>query len=432
VHAPRVDDDTVEIVEPTTGAVPSAARSVASAGCEDTASGSELPVTLLESVAVDRLTRLRATMRAASVPVVITADPIDIFYATGVRNMTLFSMMGASRFVAVFVDGPVIVWEFAGSEHLATNVTTVDEVRTARGVTALGGSRYRSAVDDFAAEIAGLCAEHGADIVGIEGFDYVITDALRANGLTLCSATEVFVESRRIKLPGEIEVMRDGTRRVTDAVAHMIEHLRAGATEIEVWSHFHQRLIASDGEYVSTRLVQAGERTFPYFQEAGPHPISLGDLFCIDTDAIAYGGYGVDFSRCYSVGAEPSADQRSLHAKALDQLEHNADLLKPGVSFSEFARSAWVMPARHAPWGYYCLAHGLGLCGEYPYVPLARAGDTYDLDGEFEPGMVICIESYIGDETLRQGVKLEDQYLITDDGTERLTTAPFDPTLSTI
>ncbi len=386
-------------------------------------------MSLLESVATVRLERLRATMRSASVPVLITADPIDIFYASGVRNMTLFSMMGASRFVAVFADGPVIAWEFAGSEHLATNATTVDEVRTAPGVTALAGSGYRAAIDGFAAEIAVLCAEHGADVVGIEGFGHEVTDALRSRSLTLCSATEVFVESRRIKLPGEIEVMRKGVGRVTDAVAHMVEHLRAGATEIEVWSHFHQRLIATDGEYVSTRLVQAGERTFPYFQEAGPYQISQGDLFCIDTDAIAYGGYGVDFSRCYSVGGEPTADQRSLHAKALDQLGHNAELLGPGVSFSEFARSAWVVPELYAPWGYYCLAHGLGLCGEHPYVPLARAGATYDFDGEFEPGMVICIESYIGDPTLHQGVKLEDQYLITDTGTERLSTAPFDPTL---
>ena len=391
-------------------------------------------MTLLESVAIDRLARLRATMRAASVPVVLTADPIDVFYATGVRNMTLFSMMGAARFTAVFADGPVVAWEFAGSEHLADAASTVDEVRTAPGVTALVGCRYRSAIDDFAVDIVGLCAANGVDIavdaVGVEGFEHEVTDALRANGLTLCSATEVFVESRRVKLPGEIDIMRDGIARVSDAVAHMVDHLHEGATEIEVWSHFHQRLIATDGEYVSTRLVQAGERTFPYFREAGPHPISQGDLFCIDTDAIAYGGYGVDFSRCYSVGGQPSADQRSLHSRALDQLEHNADLLGPGVSFSDFAHNAWVVPQRHAPWGYYCLAHGLGLCGEYPYVPLARPGETYDFDGEFEPGMVICIESYIGDETLRQGVKLEDQYLITDTGAERLTTAPFDLALS--
>jgi len=94
-----------------------------------------------------------------------------------------------------------------------------------------------------------------------------------------------------------------------------------------------------------------------------------------------------------------------------------------------FARSAWVVPARHAPWSYTCLAHGLGLCGEYPYVPGAQAGDSYDFSGEFEAGMVICIESDIGDETLQQGVKLEDQSLNTDSGVDRVSTAPFDPSL---
>lgn len=38
--------------------------------------------------------------------------------------------------------------------------------------------------------------------------------------------------------------MRDGIGRVTDAVTHMVEHLRAGTTEIEVWSHFHQSAVA--------------------------------------------------------------------------------------------------------------------------------------------------------------------------------------------
>lgn len=369
-------------------------------------------------------------MRRSSVPAVLTADPIDAFYATGVRNMTIFSMMGASRFVAVFADGPVVAWEFGGSEHLAQRAATVDEVRTAPAVTALGGSRYRSSIERFAAELRQLCDEHGVDALGVEGFGHEVTDAIRAEGLTLSSATEVFVESRRIKLPAEIAIMRSGVERVTDAVAHMLEHVRAGVTEVEVWSHFHQRLIDTEGEFVSTRLVQAGERTFPYFQEAGPNPIEHGDLFCIDTDAIAYGGYGVDFSRTYSVGSAPTARQRSLHAKALDQLVHNADRIGPGVSYVGFARDAWRVPDEHAPWGYYCLAHGLGLSGEYPYVPLAAPGEPYDFDGEFEPGMVVCVESYIGDEVTRQGVKLEDQYLVTDTGTERLTTAPFDAALT--
>jgi Xaa-Pro aminopeptidase len=51
------------------------------------------------------------------------------------------------------------------------------------------------------------------------------------------------------------------------------------------------------------------------------------------------------------------------------------------------------------------------------------------MPGAFEPGMVVCIESYIGDPKSAQGVKLEDQFLINEDGAERLTRYPFDPRL---
>jgi Xaa-Pro aminopeptidase len=42
--------------------------------------------------------------------------------------------------------------------------------------------------------------------------------------------------------------------------------------------------------------------------------------------------------------------------------------------------------------------------------------------------MVICVESYIGDPEARQGIKLEDQYVITDDGSRRMTTLPLELT----
>jgi Xaa-Pro aminopeptidase len=44
--------------------------------------------------------------------------------------------------------------------------------------------------------------------------------------------------------------------------------------------------------------------------------------------------------------------------------------------------------------------------------------------------MVVCVESYIGDVATRQGVKLEDQYLVTNDGVELLTTYPFADSLA--
>ncbi len=48
----------------------------------------------------------------------------------------------------------------------------------------------------------------------------------------------------------------------------------------------------------------------------------------------------------------------------------------------------------------------------------------------FDPGMVVCVESYIGDEASGQGVKLEDQFLLHRDNVERLTTVAFDERLA--
>ena len=107
-----------------------------------------------------RLLRLRSVMADLDVPALFAADPINIAYATGVRNMTVYSMMGAVRFLLVLTDGPTVLWEFGGSEHLALGLDTVDEVRTAPGVTPLSGPGYIAAIGGFAAEIAEVCADH--------------------------------------------------------------------------------------------------------------------------------------------------------------------------------------------------------------------------------------------------------------------------------
>ena len=43
-----------------------------------------------------------------------------------------------------------------------------------------------------------------------------------------------------------------------------------------------------------------------------------------------------------------------------------------------------------------------------------------------EPGMTLCVESFIGSEGGREGVKLEEQVLVTDTGIERLSAYRFE------
>jgi Xaa-Pro aminopeptidase len=45
------------------------------------------------------------------------------------------------------------------------------------------------------------------------------------------------------------------------------------------------------------------------------------------------------------------------------------------------------------------------------------------------PGMTLCVESFIGVEGGREGVKLEEQVLVTESGIERLSRYPLDADL---
>ncbi|MCR9135882.1 MAG: Xaa-Pro peptidase family protein [Alphaproteobacteria bacterium] len=372
----------------------------------------------------ERHQRLLGLMRERDVSAVLTTNPINILYATGARNMTVFSLMGPFRFALVLATGQTILWEFAGCEHLVSDNPVITDVRPAPGISAVWGGGFSLEIRNFVDSILDILG--GDRRLFVEGLDLPVTDAMRSRGLLLQDATGIFSASRLIKQPLEIAVMREAVSRVEAAAASLEAAIAPGASEVEVWSEFHRHLVATEGEYVSTRLFQSGPRTFPYFQEAGVRRMQSGDLVCFDTDALGYLHYAVDFSRTFLCGDDPPGpNQRSLYQRAHEQLHHNAALLGPGVSYEDFARSAWPIPASHRGHGYYCLGHGLGLCGEFPYVPHYFEDTPYTFEGAFEPGMVICIESYIGEEAQNEGVKLEDQFLITPDGVQPLTNYPF-------
>ena len=75
------------------------------------------------------------------------------------------------------------------------------------------------------------------------------------------------------------------------------------------------------------------------------------------------------------------------------------------------------------------LAHGIGLCDEYPAIYYRQDVDQYGFEGVLEENMTICIESYVGAVGGREGVKLEHQVLVTAKGCELLSKFPFEDEL---
>jgi Xaa-Pro aminopeptidase len=144
-------------------------------------------------------------------------------------------------------------------------------------------------------------------------------------------------------------------------------------------------------------------------------------------------GYYSDFSRTFLAGdGRPSGTQRTLYGLAQEQIEYNMALLKPGLGFREFAESAWPIPAPYQKHRYLGVVHGCGMTGEYPIIAHAMDWDSigHDDDAVFVPGMSVCVQSFIGHEDGGEGVKLEEQVLITDEGIERLSVYGYDERLS--
>jgi Xaa-Pro dipeptidase len=203
-----------------------------------------------------------------------------------------------------------------------------------------------------------------------------------------------------------------------------------GITENELWSVLHQSVIAQNGDYCETRLLSSGQRTNPWFQETASKVIGENELIALDTDVVGCHGYYSDFSRTFHSGpGKPSEQQRTLYKIAYEQVQHNIGVLKPGLSFRDYSEQAWDIPDKYFNNRYYLSAHGVGMTGEYPY--LYHRADYADAgyDGVLLPGMTICVESYIGEQGGDEGVKLEDQVLITQDGIEVLSRFPFESSL---
>ncbi len=196
------------------------------------------------------------------------------------------------------------------------------------------------------------------------------------------------------------------------AMARMHAALEPGVTEVELWSILHHENIARGGEWIETRLLSAGPRTNPWFQEASRRPIEEGELVSYDTDLIGPFGYCADLSRALMCGAAaPSAGQRTIYRLAHQQIACNIDSLRPGLTTREYAERSFVLPEHYTP-------------KRYP-VDFARAG----YDAVIEPGMTLCIESTVGPVEGAQGVKLAEQVVVTESGVERLSGFPFETDL---
>lgn len=377
-----------------------------------------------------RLQRVRDQLVRNNCTAILLYDPVNIRYATDSSNMQVWTLHNFARYALVFAEGPVVLWEFHNCEHLHEGNGQIDEIRPAINWSYFGaGNRMREKATMWAAEIADLVRHHGGDNTRL-AIDKVDADGLhilQSLGIEHVEGHTLMEEARKIKSDDELELIRWTIEVCEHGIQRMYDEQHPGMTENQLWAWLHFENIRHGGEWIETRLLASGPRTNPWMQESSDRSMQAGEIISFDTDLIGPYGYCADISRAWTVGhVAPTDEQRRLYTHAYEQVHHNIALLHAGLSYAEFSQRAWSIPDEFYHNRYCCVAHGVGLADEYPAI--AHQGNDWQsggYDGHFEANMVVCVESYIGAKGGREGIKLEQQVLITPQGCVPLSRYPW-------
>ncbi len=390
---------------------------------------SEAPVDL-DKVRAYRLGRIKQQLRQKDYAGILLFDQINTRYATDATNMQIWCSHYETRCVFIATDGPVILFDYGHYPHLAEDLPLIDEYRVNKSFYYFtAGSRWPERAQQFGDEIADLVKIYGAgnNRLAVDRLSYAGSKPLLDRGVALQEGLEIIEQARVIKSAEELVLMRKAIQVCEAGLQSMRDALVPGITENALWAKLHETNIAMGGEWIETRLLSSGPRTNPWFRECSMREIQDGDMVCFDTDLIGPYGYCADISRAWLCGdGKPTDEQRRLYAISVEQIEHNKSILKPGATFEEVSKNAWQLPNEFASNRYGSLIHGVGLADEYPSLKHREDYAEKGYNGVLEPGMTLCVESYIGAEDGREGVKLEEQVLLTENGIEQLSTYPLE------
>jgi Xaa-Pro aminopeptidase len=238
-------------------------------------------------------------------------------------------------------------------------------------------------------------------------------------------STSLLNEARSIKTAQEIERMRLANELAALAMEYTRDHMRPGMKESEVGgmyeSFVHGLGVGYKGKVEMARaftLVWSG-KGIATFTATSDRPIQKNEptLFeiwvCVD-------GYWTDLTKNVCPG-ELTPEYHKLLDLLLNVFNEAIAYARDGVGFPELDR---MIRARIADGGYpgqpsHAICHGVGARAHEP--PFAHQAGT----GTIRKGMVLAIEPGIywpgGG-----GLRLEDNFLITDEGNEKLCTYPDD------
>ena len=387
----------------------------------------------LDAMRLYRLNRIIAGLAARDLDAVLLFDPLNIRYASDTTNMQIWNTHNPFRACLVTADGYMVVYDYKNSPFLCDFNPLVREVRSGASMfyfangdrTGDAARNFVSDLDEIMSTRVGKGRRIAVDKIMVHGYQ-----ALVSGGFQVVEGEELMEHTRAIKGPDEILAMRCAMHACEQSVAVMEREAKPGMTEDAIWAHLHAENIKRGGEWIETRLLASGPRTYPWFQECGPRIVQNNEILAFDTDLVGLYGMCSDISRTWFLGdGKPSQEMIDDYRLAIDHIEENTALVAPGVALRDLTFKGHQLPDSYVGGQYSCRFHGVGLCDEWPLVAYPQEYVEGAFDYTLQPGMMLCVEALIGRDGGPFSIKLENQLLVTQDGVENLTSYPWDDRL---
>lgn len=242
--------------------------------------------------------------------------------------------------------------------------------------------------------------------------------SLQALPVKWADFSDDMAEQRRHKDSHELAMIRKASDIASEAYLAALELVRPGMTELEFSKLLELEIARRGGEGVwhnSDMIVASGIRGAMPHGVASARAMERGDAVTVDYGAI-FGAYMSDITRNFSLG--PVRDPELLHVHDVLLAAHReaAAQLRPGCLGSDVHQTALdiITEAGYGGCFGHALGHSFGLeihenpCLSLRYQKELQVGDVITV----EPGIYIPGKG---------GLRLEDDYLITETGAERLT-----------
>ncbi len=367
----------------------------------------------------ERLVRAGSRLRAAGADALLVSHLPNLRYLTGLEATAGEGCLLADGRLFLLVDARYVLAATSVAEAIGRDLVAPAPLTDVDPATWTARTCMTEGISTLALESRSLSLER-ARRLGLA------LDDAGWRGTRVDDPLDVVEDMRRIKDDEELAVLREAGARLSDvARAVLADRVAApGRTELDVAADIDARVRAAGFSRAAfDTIVASGPRSALPHARPTPRRLEAGDVVVLDFGGV-YSGYCVDLTRTVCLGQPTPEVDRQYHAVLAAQRAGCA-AVRPGVTPAEVDRAARdVLDAAGLGDAFgHGTGHGLGLeVHEAPRLARPRPDDA--AQPPLEAGVVCTIEpgAYV---TGRAGIRIEDDVVVTADGSMHITDVPL-------